>query len=186
MSDTTNLSIDLGIPQTPEFAGDPMTFLEFQRIYNAINNLAGYLDEYTGRAPLTTSVRAGYAPLSGMRNQYLDVPYGYAQEDIQAGSACYTRWDATNGRLLVSKASASAADTFCTCFCVTDGGVTTGSLVAVQFSGGVIPYIGSLIEGQTYYLSNTPGVISNVPGTVVQKLGYAIKSNYFYFCPNPP
>lgn len=187
MSDKRALSLDLGIPQVPEYAGkeDPLLFLELQRIYNGLNNLAFYLDAYTGRAPLTVAVQAGFDLYKTTRAQYLDVIYAKASVDIPAGSACYTRYNATTQEFTASLASATAADTFCTGFCVSDGGVQTGSLCAIQLGCGLVPYIGALTEGTTYYLSDTPGVISSGPGTNVQKLGYALGPVYFYFTPNP-
>jgi len=186
MSDTQALSVDLGIPQVPDFVtNDPVMFAEFQRMYNAINNLAYTLDAYSGRAPLTEAIKRQYEVGTLTRSQYLDVIYAQATVNIPAGAAVYTRWNAGAERYDAYLAHASGPTTFCTGFCATDGGVIAGSLCAVQWSAGIVPYIGGLTEGQIYYLSDTPGTISNAPGTYTQPLGYAVAPTYFYFTPNP-
>ena len=187
MSDKRALSLDLGIPQVPEYAGkeDPLLFFELQRIYNGLNNLAFYLDAYTGRAPLTVAAQAGFDLYKTTRGQYLDVIYATASVDIPAGAACYTRYNAVTEEFTAHLASAVDPTTFCTGFCVSEGGVVAGSLCAIQLGTGLVPFIGSLSEGATYYLSDTPGLISSGPGTHAQKLGYALGPVYFYFTPNP-
>lgn len=186
MSEGRSLSWDLGIPSVPEYSkDDPLLFFELQRIYNALNNLAGTLDLYSGRAPSIELAKTASNIFAATRSQYLDVVMAKAMVDIPAGAATYTRYNATDKIFEAYLASASSASTACTSFCVTDGGVTAGSYCSVQYSGGLVPFIAGMTEGVTYYLSNTPGTISNAPGTYTQKLGYAIGPVYFYFIPNP-
>lgn len=186
MSDKLSLSMQLGLPQVPEYVrDDPLLFAEFQRIINGINNLAAVVDAYTGRAPLTVAAKNGFNIGASTRSQYLDVLYAVAQEDLPAGSAVYLRYDAGEKRHNVWKATAADPAKFCQGFVVTDGGVVSGSVCAVQLSPGLVPFIGGLTEGITYYLSDTAGSISNLPGANTQKLGYALGPTYFYFTPNP-
>ena len=186
MSDKVSLSIQLGIPQVPEYVkDDPQLYAELQRILNGLNNLALAVDAYTGRQPLTVAAKQGFKIGAATRSQYLDVIYATAQVNMPAGAAVYLRING-DGLHDAYLATASEPAKFCHGIVVTDGGVAAGSLVAVQLGQGLVPYIGGLTEGQTYYLANTDGAISNVPGTTVQRLGYALGPSYFYFIPNPP
>ena len=186
MSDKVSLSIQLGIPQVPEYVkDDPQLYAELQRILNGLNNLALAVDAYTGRQPLTVAAKQGFKIGAATRSQYLDVIYATATVNMPAGAAVYLRIDG-DGLHDAYLATASDPAKFCHGIVVTDGGVAAGSLVAVQLGQGLVPYIGGLTEGQTYYLANTAGAISNVPGTMVQRLGYALGPSYFYFIPNPP
>jgi hypothetical protein len=186
MSDKLSLSMQLGVPTVPEYVrDDPQLFSELQRILNGINNLAAVVDAYTGRAPLTSAAKSGFTIGASTRSQYLDVLYAVAQENLPAGSAVYLRYDSGEKLHKVWKATATDPTKFCQGFVVTDGGVASGSYCAVQLSVGLVPFIGGLTEGITYYLSDTAGSIGNLPGTNLQKVGYALGPTYFYFIPNP-
>jgi hypothetical protein len=179
------ISFEVGLPLTPELEQDPVKAAELQRIINGIYNVAAMLDYYTGNAPVSVATSKKFTVASSIRSSTLDVLHGYAQEDIPAGAAVYTR--KVGDDLHVFKATASSAGTFATGFLVTDGGVTSGSFCAVNIGGGLIPYIAGLSEGVVYYLSDTPGFITNVGGSAIsQKLGYAVGPTSFYFIPNPP
>jgi hypothetical protein len=52
------------------------------------------------------------------------------------------------------------------------------------FREGICYLIGSMTIGTTYYMSGTNGLISNVPGTISQKVGYAIGTNTLVFRPD--
>lgn len=188
MGTKQSLSFELGLPVTVEMSTDPIMAAELQRILNSVNKLASVVDAYSGNAPLADSVAAQFTASSSCRSQKLDVVYGYAQADIPAGSAVYTRMSGDDR--LVYLASAAAANTFATGFCVSDAGVKAGSLCATCLSGGLIPYIGGLSEGVVYFLSSTPGqIISNSPdagAVITQRLGYAIGATHFYFIPATP
>lgn len=184
MSNKLQLSFQLNLPKVPEYTTDPLQAAELQRIINAINIVANTLDTYTGRAPLSTDATAQFSVFSTIRSQYSDVVYGFATVDLPAG--CAVHLTANGDTFDVAKASALAASTCCHGFVMNEQGVKAGSLCTVNIGGGLVPLIAGLVEHTTYYLSDTPGVINTSPGTVPQKLGYALGSTKFYFVPSVP
>lgn len=186
---SSDLSVDLGIPQTPDNTTDPMMYAEFMRVYNSVRAVASALDSYTGnsKAPLADMIAKDNGEFFRLRQ--MDCIYATVSMDLPAGAAVHCWYDATNKKWDVQLATATNAALFCNGFCVTDKGVTAGSIAKINMGGGLIPYIGSLVDGTTYYLSETPGYISaSATGSgrvITQKLGYAIGPTYFYFTPNP-
>ena len=190
MTQKQGLSFDLGIPSTPDFVTDPLQASEFQRIYNSLNNLAFAMDAATGRNISTLSYQQQTQQTVGQsfRLQNQDVFYAVANVNTPAGAPCCTRLSGTVYTAFLSQAVWTGSPPnapFATCICVTDGGVVAGQVGAFCFSGGITPFVGSIAEGFTYYLSSTtPGGIVDAPptaaGTFVQPLGFALDLGRFY------
>ena len=189
MSNTKQaLSIDLKLPSTPDFVTDPALVVELQRLYNAVNTLALFVDIATGRQILSVAQKESQG-LAGIRSQKLDVVYAVASATIAAGAACQLRktgdfWTAYPAIATIPSPSTDPA-LFATCFCTTSGGLLTGEYGAFTHGSGLIPYIGSISEGHVYYLSSTTAgaVTTTAPtagGTFKQTLGFALDPTHFY------
>lgn len=184
----TKLAVNLGLPSIVDFIQDPQLASEMQRVLNAINNLAAYTEAATGRTPLTTAEFATQVLSAGMRGHLQDVQYCRATTTIAAGAPCYIEADGDGLKATPAIATYTAGSppfTFATCFCATNGGLLTDEYGAFSLSAGYCPYVGGVTSGVVYFLSSTVagGITAtppSAPGTFVQVLGHALRSNQFY------
>lgn len=180
------LSVNLHLPASPDYISDPQIAAETQRLYNAINALAYFVDASTGRSPLTYPQQIAQTVGQSFRTQNQDVQYAKANVAIAAGAPCYIRLVGDVYTAYLAQATYTVPPlTFATCICVSSGGVAAGDYGAFCYSGGLTNDIGSIVPGYIYYLSNaTPGGILNGPpvgaGTFVQQLGFALDTTKFY------
>lgn len=163
---TRRLSVNLGLPTVP-LTEDSQLFVEFQRVYNAINSLARALDLYTGVVSDPESTWAA----TGLKNLYAGFNssfYVEAAEDLTYGTTV-----SLDGTGKAIKGTSGNVIGFCAA-----PSTLTGETTKVQVFGALA--ITSLTPGAWYYASGTAGQIA-ASGT--QKVGFAINSSILYFFP---
>lgn len=165
-------STNLGISAIPEIDQSkyPDVYIDNLKLRNGIKLLQGVLDTYTGALGEETAYWGQQTnPASWNRLQNLTRTYCVASENISAG-AMINFWNDA-GVLKARNANATAAGKPAHGWCTTT--ITTGA--AGEFcQQGTSFLISGLTIGATYYLSNTDGLIANAPGTIVQRIGYAL------------
>ena len=168
------LSFSLGIPANPVTAfADPDIATEFLRIYLALNSVAFKLDEYTNALDLDVTERAYYLPAMYNRTRFTERIYVKANVDLPANSL--VAFDSTGALLAVSGTNKARG--------IVLQDTATGNYAPIALRG-VIPNFIALVPGSTYYLSTTPGVITAVQPSTVQRIGYALPSgSELYFNP---
>ena len=179
---TPGFSTNTGISAIPEIPQDkyPEIYIDNLKLRNGIKILQGIIDTYTGAlGEDPTYWNQQTNPANWVRLQNLTRTYALASENITAGAAI-NFWN-NAGVLNVRNANASAAGKPCHGWCTTS--VLSGAYGEFCQQGACF-LIGSLTPGTTYYLSNTAGLISNAPGTISQKIGYAIGSSTLIFRPD--
>jgi hypothetical protein len=172
-------SINLGLPNLPD-PPDPAFMSELIRIYNAIRNLAIAVDVYTGAQAAEPSVYSQTPASSTVLAQ--NMYRFYVKFDFTAtyGKTIYIYDNA--GVPTAGLADATVANKKMRGWCSTVAGVTAGQFGEVML-GGLCTAIGGLTAGTVYYNGNTPGSVSSTPGTVSQKVGYALGPTYLIVTP---
>lgn len=173
-------SVNTGLPNIPD-PPDPAFFAEFTRVYNAIRNLTIALDAYTGSLPQDAAYFSQTPPTSTLLSQNTQRLYVKFSDTMSYGQTV-NLWN-NAGILNARLSSAAAAGKPIHAWCSTAGGVISGAYGEVML-GGLCTAIGSLTIGQTYYAGNTAGTIAPTPGTVSQKVGYAIGPAFLIFRPD--
>ena len=179
---TQGFSTNIGISALPEIPQSqyPEIYLDNLKLRNGIKILQGVLDTYCGVLGEDPSYWGQQTnPANWMKLQNLTRIYALASEAIVAG-AMVNFWNNT-GVLNVRNANATAAGKPTHAWCTT---TIAGGAYGEFITEGACFIIGGLTIGATYYLSNTNGLISNAPGTVSQKIGYAIGSSTLIFRPD--
>jgi hypothetical protein len=176
-----NYSTNTGISAIPEIDQTkyPDIWNDNLRLRNGIKLLQGVLDQYSGALgedPAFWNQQPN--PANWIRVQNLTRVYGLASEAISAG-AVVNFWD-NSGVLGVRNANASAAGKAAHAFCTT---ATAAGAYGEFILQGACFLIGGLTIGTTYYMSNTNGLLAAGPGTIVQRVGYAIGTNILIFNP---
>lgn len=175
------LSTQLGVASTPEFSQSdyPSIYVDALRIRQALKNLQSILDTYTGALGEEPVYWNQVAPASWNRIANLNRTYAQATETIASGATVNFYNNA--GTLGVRNANATAAGKPVHAWAT--GAVASGAYgeFIVQ---GVCHLITGLTIGTTYYASNTAGLISATPGTISQKVGYALGTSTFMFRPD--
>ena len=175
-SSNTGISAIPDIDQTK----NPDVYVDNLRLRNGIKILQGIIDSYTGALGEDPNYWGQQSnPANWNRLQNLTRTYAVATEAISAGAAI-NFWN-NAGVLGVRNANASAAGKPCHGWSTTS--VASGA-PGEFVQQGTCFLIGGLTIGATYYLSNTNGLISTGPGTISQKIGYAIGANTLVFRPD--
>ena len=175
-SSNTGISAIPDIDQTKY----PDVYIDNLRLRNGIKILQGIIDTYTGALGEDPNYWGQQSnPANWNRLQNLTRTYALVSENIAAGAAV-NFWN-NAGVLNVRNANASAAGKPCHGWCTKT--VTAGNY-GEFIQQGTCFLVGGLTIGATYYLSNTAGLISPGPGTVSQKIGYAIGANTLVFRPD--
>ena len=167
-------SINLGLPQIPTTNNQEL-LSELIRVYNAIRNVMEAVDIYTGIISEPRSVwnQLGTNRCTAGLNSKI---YLQAAEAIGFGQ---TVGIDTNGNAVLAEHAAYT----CIGWCTVATGVGIGDWLEVQQFGIYPPYpAASLVPGDRYYQSTTPGVIG-VSGSGTQCIGYAISDTILYFNP---
>ena len=179
---TQGFSTNTGISAIPEISQDkyPEIYIDNLKLRNGIKILQGIIDTYTGALgedPAYWDQQTN--PANWNRLQNLTRTYAKASENIAAGAVVNFYNNA--GVLGVRNANATAAGKPAHAWSTT--AVNSGSYGEFCQQGTCF-LIGGLTIGTTYYLSNTNGLIANGPGTISQKIGYAIGSSTLVFRPD--
>ena len=173
-------SINTGLPNVAD-PPDPKFFAEFTRIYNAIRNLTIAIDTYTGSLPPDPEYYSVTPPTSSVRSQNTQKVYVITSVAISYGKTVNLYNNA--GVLTARLSDATTAGKHCHGFCSNAAGGASGAYIEVTL-GGLCTAIGSLTPGATYYNGNTPGTVATTPGTVPQKIGFALGTSALYFNPD--
>ena len=180
MAATQEYSTNSGISALPEIDQRkyPEIYLDLLKLRNGVKVLQGALDSYTGTIGEEPDQWGNQPdPAWWHRLQNLTRTYALASEPLPAGSVV-NFWD-NAGNLGVRKANAGSGRT---AHAFTTAAVDTATYGEFIHQGTCFS-IGGLTIGVTYYLSNTAGLLSAGPGTVPQKVGYAIGTNILIFNP---
>lgn len=171
-------SINTGLPNIPD-PPEPEFFAEFTRIYNAIRNLTIAIDSYTGALPAEAASFSQTSLSSSVLSQNVlrvYVPFGVT---IAFGQMV-NLYDGGSGVLTARLASAASGGLQAHGWCSI--GAASGAYGEVML-GGLCKGVTGLTPGLTYYLGNTPGGVAATPGTVSQKLGYALGNSSLFIQP---
>lgn len=179
MSLNQSFSTRTGLSVLPEIDQQQYAsiYLDALRIRQAIQILQAALDSYTGMGVIPSSQWSQLTPLSQDKLANLTKTYVQATEDIGLGKM--VNFYNNSGVVAARNANASTGKP---CHAYANSAVTTGNW-GEFIRMGATSFISSLTVGATYYLSNTDGLISPTPGTVSQKLGYAMGTSLFVFNP---
>lgn len=173
-------SINLGLPNLPD-PSDPAMMPELIRIYNSIRNLAIALDLYTGAQAAEPEAYSSTPATSTVLVQNLNRLYIKFDATITYGKTIYIYDNA--GVPTAGLSNATIAGRQMRGWCSTVAGVTAGNYGEVMLSG-LCTAIGGLTAGVVYYNGNTPGSIATSPGTISQKVGFAIGSAQLIVTPD--
>lgn len=171
---STNLGLSI-IPEADESA-NPALYLESMKLRGAISILQGALDNLTGAIGEDPSAWASVTADAWMRLQNLSRVYVKATEAIALGAVVNFY---NNGGTLAARNANAATPQYARAY--STGAVAANAVGEFQCMGAVT--ITGLTPGQTYYLSNTPGIISSAVGTNTQVVGYALTSTKLMFLP---
>jgi len=164
------LSFNLGLPSAATSSiQDPEVSAEMYKIYNAINNLALKLDEYTGGLTVSPPDRP-YTPSSlANRSKYVNRGYILAPSALAAKTVVNVYAGGVRAALHSSQPAHAIV--------LEDTAANDYAPIALQ---GVIDGFVGLTVGAPYYLSSgTPGAITATAGT--QKIGFALTSTALAF-----
>jgi type II secretory pathway pseudopilin PulG len=154
---------------------DLQTKAELNQVYNALRNLALQLDAYTGALSPVKS-EWGIQDFGTILGANAFKIYVQATVAIPYGAAVNFY---NSGGLRARLASAASPTTRASAFCSISTGVNSGDFGEFICGPGVISGILGMTPGTSYYLSDTPGVLSAAPGTNPQRLGIALDASTF-------
>ena len=181
MAQNPGYSTNTGISAIPEIPSDkyPEVYVDNLKLRNGIKVLQGAIDTYTGALGEDQAYWSAVSSVSRHMVKNLTRIYAKAGEAITAG-AMVNFYDIGSGVIGARNASAAAAGKPARAW-------STTTIAAGEFGefieGGVSTLVSGLTVGTTYYLSNTAGLISAAPGTVSQKVGYALGTSLLSFRP---
>lgn len=163
--------IDLRLPQFPEIS-DPEAFKEFTNIYNALRQLAEGIATYTGTTVIPPSGTAdpGLTPDKTILIQNINKLSIQAIEAISAGHMVHIT---TGGQARKAQIPTYPAHGFC----LDASGIAAGATGIICVGRGLNTYIGGLTPGKFYWLSATPGIITNYPVDSIENVGTAMLSD---------
>lgn len=172
-------SINTGLPNIPD-PPLPEMLSELIRIYNAIRNVTVAIDAYTGGLAADESTYSQTPPTTTLLLQ--NMTRLYLKFDFTAAYGQTVYFYSNAGVLTAGIANATIVGRQMRGWCSTAAGVTSGNYGEVMLQG-LCTAIGGLTIGTTYYNGNTPGTVANSPGTISQKVGFAIGTNQIFMRP---
>lgn len=187
MTEQNKFSTNLGLSVMPQVSQQkyPEIFLELLTLRQALKTLQGALDTYTGALSEDPQYWNQTPAYSSARIQNIARFYCTASVAISLGQLVdFTLISGTlQARLAAANIPASAI--YAKAFCNMPAGVAAGNTGEFILLG-VHPYFSGLTPGDTYYLSTTPGTITNIApggGVIVQPIGYALSPTDLWFNP---
>jgi hypothetical protein len=171
-------TINTGLPNIAD-PPDPLFFAEITRIYNAIRNLTVAIDSYTGAISADPSY---YSQLgaSGVKLQNLTRIYVPFSEPVSHGQMVNLY---NSGGQLTARLASGSVSYPVRGWCSDLNGGFIGEYGEVMLEGANATFYG-LTPGILYYLSNTAGAISVTPGTLSQRVGFALSSTILFVRPD--
>ena len=180
---TVSSGIDLRLPANPE-TEDPAMYGQLSLLYNACRQLQIGLTDYAGIGQKEVTTWSQLSPLDTIKFQNLGRIYVQAGENIVLGDIV-NFYDQGAGVLGVRKANASSGTPRpAHGYCSTIGGIPVGTFGECIAGVGLCSFITGMALGVTYYLSTTPGIITNAkPATpnLQQPVGYALGGSLLMF-----
>lgn len=182
MASTAQLSINLGLPATPDTKNQDL-FYQLQILYNSINSLARAVDVYTGSIQPDPATW-GSIGFGGVRVQNITRIYVISDVALTAGQLVHL-YDPGTGSVHARLANATTIAT-------PARGYSTGIIAAGQEAEivlqGLHPFFSGLTAGAIYYTSTTPGTVQvgqpSTPGNIIQPVGFALNANTMWFAPS--
>lgn len=183
MPGASEFSIPLGLSAIPE-TDDAKNFAEFLRVYNAIKNVMGAVDRYTGTMPPTQeeietqTVAQTLASMTRNNRVYLQ-----AGEHIDTGRLCYLNPD---GKVYQDPNSRQEPHLYPTSnfdirfFSSAD---YEADDFGVFYTKGVISVDAALLTPGKVYSVQGPGYLDDTVGDGQQVVGYALTPTDFWFEP---
>lgn len=189
MADLTVVGgIELPIPELPSHGHKDEIYNEFVAVFNALRRIESVLNVQVGLASASSEVLPNMGIGDGLSlvksKLYVEltqaVSYGQVMSIHNSGGAA-------KGRL----ASNVGESTRCWGVCNTLGSHAIGAIVECVLGPCLIESIGGMTPGQEYFLSSTPGAITNTPDPLTetnirQSIGLAITSAAMFFAPQAP
>lgn len=176
-------TINLGTPLVPSVQ-DQELFTEATRIYNALNQLAFFLDQYTGRAIYSESEVSQLTPLHTAQIGNLSFLYVQASETITAGQLVTFHDAGSELRCKKAGGSSYAGDVRG----YADQDIVSGATGKIVLLG-LYTYSSGLTPGNVYWNSNvTAGNLQSgkptTSGHIAQAVGYAVSDSILFFNPS--
>lgn len=189
MADLTVVGgMELPLPELPGSGHNEYIYNEFIAVFNSLRRIQSVLNVELGLASASNEVLPSMGIMDGIspaKNKlYVEltqaVNYGQMMSVHNSGGAA-------KGRL----ASNIGESTRCWGVCNTLGSHAIGAIVECVLGPCLIESIGGMSPGQEYYLSSTPGAITNTPDPLTetnirQSIGLALTSTAMYFAPQAP
>lgn len=172
MANRPSMSINLGIPATPD-TDSPELYAALQYVYSALRNLGYALDGYTGNTPVTPEEYSQVNAFGHLQVQKTAVMYVKLTEDISLGKMVNLY---NSGGIKGRKAIVSSQP--CHAFSL-DSGVIGDTIPVCLF--GLCLVIAGLTPGTIYYQSGTAGLITAT--VTAQKIGIALDTDKLWFNP---
>lgn len=173
MASKPSMSINLGLPATPE-VDTPELYGALLPVYNAIKNTMYAVDSYTGNSLISESEYSEVNAFGQLLLQKTAVLYVQLTETVNAGSMINFH---NSGGLRARKATGGTNRAHA--FAVSNG--LSGQTIPVCLFGLCLS-LGGLTPGTDYYLSSTPGLITT--STSHHRIGMALGPNHLWFSPS--
>lgn len=182
MASSFQTTINLGLPATPDIE-DKKYYIEFTRIYNAINAVARAIDTYTGSIEEDIAYW-NQVGISDIRLQNISRIYPIFDDTVLPGAMI----NLYNVSGIIHARLAKAADATKPARGFSVASVTSGLNGEIALIGAN-NHLTGLTPGELYYLSatSTSGqIVSAAPssaGNLIQPVGFALSSTTLYFNP---
>jgi hypothetical protein len=176
-----SFKIQLGMPTLPAEQLPPDLYNQLLIIYNAINNLARGVSQYSGIDAPPAAVQSQLLPADTLLTGNLSRLYVPASVAINRGQAVnlFNNAGVLSARLAVASSAATLLHA------IANTTVIAGATVELNLFTGLLDSIGGLTMGSTYYLSTVAGAVQEVrpsgAGQVIQSMGLALGASTLAF-----
>lgn len=180
--------IELPLPELPGSGHKEDIYNEFVAVFNSLRRIQSVLNVELGLASASSEVLPNLAIGDGISPAKNKI-YVELTQAANFGQllSIHTSGGAAKARLATNTGEA----TRCWGICNTLGSHGVGAIIECVLGPCLIESIGGMTPGQEYYLSSTPGAITNVPDPLTetnirQSIGLALTSASLYFAPQAP
>lgn len=189
MADLTLIGgIELPLPELPGSSHKDEIYNEFVAVFNALRRIESVLNRELGLASASDEVlneqAIGDGVTAAKSKIYVELTqaanFGQVLSILPSGGVAKARL-----------ASNTAEGTRCWGICNTLGAHAAGAIIECVLGPALVESVGGMTPGQEYFLSSTPGAITNTPDPLTetnirQSIGLALTSNALYFAPQAP
>lgn len=184
--------IDLPLPELPGSGHKEDIYNEFVAVFNSLRRIQSVINNELGLASASSQVLGDLNITDGVSPAKNKI-YVQLTEAVAYGQmmSIYPSTPSPAGVAQGRKASNANETMRCWGVCNTVGSHVAGDIVECVFGPALIDSVGGLIPGQEYFLSSTPGAITNVPDPLTetnirQSIGLALLTGAFYLLPQAP